>query len=72
MSTTVSERCPHCGEGSGEPGQHCGGASRMCKWWKCDKCGTTVSRESYFLSAENRALLPESDSGTYQRGETDD
>ena len=69
MSTTVSERYSHCGEGSGAPGQHCGGASRTCRWWKCDKCGTTVSRESYFLSAENRALLPESDNGTYRRGE---
>lgn len=69
MSTTVSERCPHCGEGSGEPGQHCGGASRTCRWWKCNMCGTTVSPESYFLSHDARVLLPEGDNGWYRRGE---
>ena len=69
MNTRVAERCPNCEAGSGEPGQHWGGASRTCRWWKCDECGTTVSSKSYFLSQEDRELLPESENGRYRRGE---
>ena len=68
MSTKVIERCPNCEAGSGEPGQHCGGQSRNCYWWKCPSCRATIGPEAYFLSAEDRELLPEGDNGTRKRG----
>ena len=69
MSTTVSERCPHCGEGSVEPGQHCGKASRGCTWWRCSNCKATIGPDSYFVSEYERKSLPEGESGTYRRSD---
>ena len=69
MSTKGVERCPNCSGGSGEPGQHCGGASRGCTWWKCSSCNATIGPDSYFVSERERKSLPAGESGTYRRGE---
>ena len=58
MNTRVAERCPNCEAGSGEPGQHCGGPSRNCSWWRCPSCRATISPEAYFLSAERTGRWP--------------